>query len=153
MIKLHVMLKYIFITHSHSLETNVPHSLSLSFYPVFPHPPDVPRTKSLPTTSGTDLFNPLAFSPAPSLRSISRRTRRPPSIARSVSPRLQRARGERSEQQSAGRTRNVRARAHAITCRPFANFLLLVASFTPIFRSSLAQFLSPFPLPFPRSTP
>jgi len=86
---------------------------------------------------GTDLFNPLAFSPPPfPILSRRRRTRRPPYLFGLLR--------EEEDRSNAGRTRDARA----LTCRPSANFLLLVSSFAPIFRSSLVQFCLPFSLPF-----
>ena len=61
-IRSHVTLKYIFITHS-PLE---------SAERMFPLSPSVPYPPTFSTTSEMDLFNPLAFTPYPTVHSISR---------------------------------------------------------------------------------
>lgn len=106
---------------SERAEQNVSLSLSPSLCPASSRRPA--RFKSLPTTSGTDLFNPRSRSspPAPFSSILSRgrrRTRRPPYRPFG----LLRASGVQEEEDRSGRARGQderRARARALTC-PFA---------------------------------
>lgn len=112
-------LKYIFLLRTTSERRGAEHNAFLS--PSVPHPacrvlPPARHESLSHRENGTDLFNPLAFSlplppDHPSILSRGRRrTRRPPYLPRSVSSvPCRRARGGRSEQQSAGRTRDARA--------------------------------------------